>query len=352
MTVVQISLCVLCVLWAILRKTLSSSGDKLDTLDKFDVAILRELQADARLTNAELAQRVGLSAAPCWRRVRALEEAGIPIDMVGGTSMGAAMAGLIAFDRPSATLIDVARRTFSRNPTGDFTLAPLISLIGGRRLRRAIDDTVRELSGFDAHVEDTWKPYYCVATNYSRASEEVLRRGPLAKSIRASVSIPAALPPVIFDGELMMDGGTVNNFPTDVMARQGAGFIFGCDLMRDTVLKVRDTEVPSGWALLRDRLRPKRQRRHRLPSLISIILNISILHSQSRLHASRQLTDICVTPRVGRIGMLDWKAFDVAMEAGYRSATEAIARMPAEQLARLRDDGDRRTIAVPPAPTF
>jgi DNA-binding Lrp family transcriptional regulator len=48
----------------------------METLDKFDVAILAELQADARLTNAELAQRVGLSAAPCWRRVRALEEAG------------------------------------------------------------------------------------------------------------------------------------------------------------------------------------------------------------------------------------------------------------------------------------
>ena len=48
----------------------------METLDKFDLAILKELQADARLTNAELAQRVGLSAAPCWRRVRALEESG------------------------------------------------------------------------------------------------------------------------------------------------------------------------------------------------------------------------------------------------------------------------------------
>jgi Lrp/AsnC family leucine-responsive transcriptional regulator len=48
----------------------------METLDKFDIAILGQLQADARLTNAELAQRVGLSAAPCWRRVRALEEAG------------------------------------------------------------------------------------------------------------------------------------------------------------------------------------------------------------------------------------------------------------------------------------
>jgi Lrp/AsnC family leucine-responsive transcriptional regulator len=48
----------------------------METIDKFDLAILQELQADARLTNAELAQRVGLSAAPCWRRVRALEAQG------------------------------------------------------------------------------------------------------------------------------------------------------------------------------------------------------------------------------------------------------------------------------------
>jgi Lrp/AsnC family leucine-responsive transcriptional regulator len=49
---------------------------EMETLDRYDIQILTELQADARLTNAELAQRVGLSAAPCWRRVRALEQAG------------------------------------------------------------------------------------------------------------------------------------------------------------------------------------------------------------------------------------------------------------------------------------
>ena len=48
----------------------------MDELDKFDIAILRELQADGRLSNAELSARVGLSAAPCWRRVRSLEEGG------------------------------------------------------------------------------------------------------------------------------------------------------------------------------------------------------------------------------------------------------------------------------------
>ena len=59
-----------------MRKILSHLAEILNNLDKFDLAILQELQSDARLTNAELAQRVGLSAAPCWRRVRALEETG------------------------------------------------------------------------------------------------------------------------------------------------------------------------------------------------------------------------------------------------------------------------------------
>jgi len=61
---------------AIIEKDPFSKCHILESLDKFDLAILQELQADARLTNAELAQRVGLSAAPCWRRVRALESQG------------------------------------------------------------------------------------------------------------------------------------------------------------------------------------------------------------------------------------------------------------------------------------
>ena len=76
MSVSLICLCVLCRVWAILRKDLSLQSHFVNTLDKFDIAILNELQTDARLTNAELAQRVGLSAAPYWRRVRALEEQG------------------------------------------------------------------------------------------------------------------------------------------------------------------------------------------------------------------------------------------------------------------------------------
>ena len=67
----------------------------METLDKFDLSILDELQADARLTNAELASRVGLSAAPCWRRVRALEQAARVPGFMAESTTEQATAGLI-----------------------------------------------------------------------------------------------------------------------------------------------------------------------------------------------------------------------------------------------------------------
>ena len=84
----------------------------LPTLDKFDRAILRELQADARLTNAELAQRIGLSAAPCWRRVRVLEEEGYITGYHAEINRHKIGLGVLAFVRVDAerNTGDVARK--------------------------------------------------------------------------------------------------------------------------------------------------------------------------------------------------------------------------------------------------
>ena len=260
--------------------------------------------------------------------LKALEEAKIPIDYLGGSSIGSVIAGYAASGRPADELIDLARKAFSRNPTKDINPFPLMSLIKGKQLRHTIDSAVRELAGFDADIEDSWKPLFCIASNLSRSSEAVLERGNLAKAVRASVSIPAALPPVIIEGDLMIDGGTFNNFPTDVMARKGMGMIFGCDLMRSSARKIDLDETPSSVALLLDWLRPRSKRRYRLPGLASIMLNVSILSSQSRMAESRALADVCFTPDLGRIGMLDWSAFDRVVDAGYQHARSVLADLP------------------------
>jgi NTE family protein len=249
--------------------------------------------------------------------MKALEEAGIAYDMAGGTSIGAAMALFAAADLPAQEAIAHARKAFKVNPTGDFNVVPLMSLIGGKRLRQVIDSGVGDLMGSDSCIEDTWKNYFCISSNYTLAKECVLTRGPLAKSVRASLSIPGALPPVMIDGELHIDGGTFNNFPTDVMATLGAARIIGVNLLREGGLKYNMDELPGNARLLFDKLRGKR---HKLPGLMPLLLNTSIMYSYARQGDSKRLCDLYFAPGVHRYGMLEWAGFDEIVEAGYRYA--------------------------------
>jgi len=98
---------------------------------------------------------------------RALREQGIEIDVVGGTSIGAVMSLLMAVDLCHEGAEALARRAFQRNPTGDWSLLPLLSLVKGQRLRRVVADSVAECVGPDAGIEDLWTRYFYVASNFS-----------------------------------------------------------------------------------------------------------------------------------------------------------------------------------------
>ena len=87
-----------------------------------------------------------------------------------------------------------------------------MSLIKGQRVRVAIERSIGELAGDQIAIEDLWKTYFCVATNYSQAREQQVRSGHLARALLASIAIPGALRPVVHDGALLCDGGTFNNF--------------------------------------------------------------------------------------------------------------------------------------------
>lgn len=286
----------------------------------------------ARLARIQSRNAVGLVLAGGGARgfahlgvFRALHEHGIEPDYVGGTSIGAIMAALIATDQTPQRLEATARAEFGRNPTGDFSLLPLISLIKGRRLRRIVERAVADNIGEGAGIEDLWKRFFCVATNFSRASEMVLQRGDLLKSLLASTAIPGALPPVIMDGELLCDGGTFNNFPVDVMrGLRGVGKVIGVDLNASKPRRIEHEEMPSGWAMLLDRLRPRASRRYRLPSLPVLLINSTILYSLSRQREARTLTDLYFNPPLDRVGMLDWKRFDQVVRQGYEHALQVL----------------------------
>jgi NTE family protein len=297
----------------------------------------------ARLARIQSRTAVGLVLAGGGARgcahlgvYRALQERGIEVDCVGGTSIGAVMAAYIAGDQPLDTVMTNARKAFSINPTGDFNFIPLLSLIKGRRLRRILEGAVRDMVAFDVNVEDLWKNYYCIASNYSQASEYVIQRGNLVKAMLASISIPGALPPVIHDGDLLCDGGTFNNFPVDVMRRiRGVGKVIGVDLTFGKPRRIEHDEVPGSWAMLRDRLRPRAKRRYRFPSLVSYLMNVTLLYSTSRRRQAQRLTDLYFNPLLPRVGMLQWDRFDHIVEQGHVHGRAVLDALPPDERGRF-----------------
>jgi NTE family protein len=267
---------------------------------------------------------------------QALMEAEIPIDFVGGTSMGALLGIPLAMGLNPNEVRAISKKSLTFKPTSDYAFLPFMSLIKGRNLNKVIEYAINDLWGFDADTEDTWLNYYAVSSNFTQAREEVHQHGRLRTAIRASISIPGVFPPVVHGTDLLIDGGTFNNFPTDVMYKMGAGKILGVDLSRDKIHSLTIEEIPSTWEMLRDKFKPKRQRRYRLPSLMSILLNTTMLYSTARKKEAKQFTDVYFNPNVAKYGLLDWGAFDKIYDIGYDHAREVLGKLSAEELAALK----------------
>jgi NTE family protein len=256
--------------------------------------------------------------------IKAIREAGIAIDHCGGTSVGAIMASGVAAGWDNTQLISRHRRNFvERNPLGDYTL-PLISLASGRRVSRLLR---REVGDID--IEDLPLPFFCISTNLTRGEMKVHRSGPLWHALRASVAIPGVLPPVFQDKQILVDGGVINNLPVDVMRQLGRGRVVGVDVGSEHSLVACD-DVDEVSVL--GRLRLLRERR--APNILQLLLRAGSLSSTLVIAANREQSSILLTPPLDGIDVLDWKAFDRALEAGYRHASQ---RMPEIKAALERD---------------
>jgi len=275
--------------------------------------------------------------------IRALEEAGIPIDMLGGSSIGAVMGMVLALGLDANAVSAAVRKAFLQHPmgnvTGDYNFIPLVSLIKGARSRSAMAQAVRDATGLDAiDNEDSWITFFTVASNFSTGQEAVLMRGDLTRNVGASYAIPGALPPIFVGGHMMYDGGTFNNFPVDVMAQLGAGRIIGVDLSVDREQVFDIDRVPGTLTLLRDKLRPRAQRRYHLPSVPETMLRSSFITSISKQKAMGKFTDLLFQPGVAEGRLLDWSRFEEVVAAGYSHAKEVLAGLSDNQRGMFGGD--------------
>jgi NTE family protein len=246
--------------------------------------------------------------------IRAFREAGAAFDLVGGTSMGAVIAACYAKGWNDEEIEVRIRRAFvESNPLGDYTLPVVAFSRGGR-----VDDRLQEHFG-ESLIEDLTVPFFCISTDLAAARPRVHRSGLLRRALRASISLPGVLPPVVDeDGGLLVDGAVLNNFPVDVAQSLHRGPIVGVDVARQLTITPEDFKDPPGffsWVAA-----------HGLqtaPPVASLLMRAATLAVDPWI--GRKQTDILILPEMADIDLQDWKRFDDAVAAGYEAATAALA---------------------------
>jgi NTE family protein/lysophospholipid hydrolase len=284
----------------------------------------------ARLARLLAGQGVGLVLSGGGARgyaqigvVRGLQEAGIPLDWVCGVSAGAIIAGQFAMglDEPA---IMARMRAVQRGI--DYTL-PIHSITTGRNW----NDSMRDLFG-DARIEDFWLGYFCVSANLTEAREEIHDRGPAMIAARSSASFPGLVPPVYYDGNILVDGGLFNNLPVDLMKQKPEiGSVIAVDVgVGRGIREIRPFEpYASGWTALRQRLLRQRPAAP-VPSILEVLGSAFTITNVRTAMATAGLADLLLQPPVGQYGLTDFGKFEVLSEAGYRYTKEQLDRWTAD----------------------
>ncbi|XP_071309860.1 patatin-like phospholipase domain-containing protein 7 isoform X2 [Agelaius tricolor] len=252
--------------------------------------------------------------------IRALIEAGIPVDMIGGTSIGAFMSALYAEER-SYNQMRIKARQWAMVMNSVFKTIldltyPITSMFSGAAFNNSINNIFK-----DKQIEDLWIPYFTITTDITASAMRVHRDGSLWRYVRASMSLSGYMPPLCDpkDGHLLMDGGYINNLPADVARSMGAKVVIAIDVgSRDETDLTNYGDCLSGWWLLWKRWNP-------LAEKVKVLNMAEIQTRLAYVCCVRQLemvknSDYCeyIRPPIDRYGTLDFGKFDEICEVGYQ----------------------------------
>jgi NTE family protein len=251
---------------------------------------------------------------------RALEQLRIPVDVTGGTSMGAFISALMAFGLDSVEMAQIARETFVRNNFLNDYAIPRVSLLRGQKFAGQLT----AIFG-DRRIEDLRHSYFCVSTNLTTGATVVHDRGHLASWVGTSMAVPGVAPPIAYEGDLLCDGGVVDNLPTDIMQQLERGSIIACNVSTEGAIRAPGAGIgePDPLALL------KRKGMNSAPRLGEILMRSATLTSATAMALAAERADVYLRMPVQDFGMFDWKRLEELIECGY---TEAL-----ERLTPLRD---------------
>jgi NTE family protein/lysophospholipid hydrolase len=257
--------------------------------------------------------------------LRALDEAGVPIDLIGGTSMGAIVAGMWSIGLEREKMIDYLR-SGGMAAFRDFTV-PFVSFTTGQKMWDIVDKV-----GGETQIEDLWQPYFCVSAILNRAEIKIHTRGSLTKSVLASSRAPGVFPPVVWDDDLLVDGGIINNVPVDVMKEySNGGIVIAVDVSpAPESAKTEDYGMAlSGMRLMLNRLNPFSASIYP-PSIIKVLMKTIDFSSESYRRKVADAADLYIRLPLEGFRFDDFKRSAEMADSAYREAREIIGQWTAQ----------------------
>ena len=256
-------------------------------------------------------------------------EANIPIDAIGGTSIGSATSAayLITNGNYDKMLELFNYLNEKNNPIftmQDCTL-PVISLLSAERITNALKELFQ-----DHFIEDLWLPYYCVSSNLNTYKENIHHSGSIFEKVRASIAIPGVLPPMVLDGEIHYDGALCNNLPVDIMRNivGTSGKIIAISLNKHLNLGHEYNFPPI--LTMKDLLAKKAgigKEKYRFPPYFDTFYNVMTFGSATREVENAAFADILIEPNLSNYSILGVKKHQEKelIKMGYRELITSLA---------------------------
>jgi len=276
--------------------------------------------------------------------IRAILEAGIPIDRVAGVSIGAFMGGLWCQERDIARMT-VKARNFCTKMSQKWRMAidltyPYCSMMTGFGFNGLIEETFPETC-----IEDLWLPYFTITTDISESKMKVHESGSLWRYVRASMSLAGYMPPLCDpqDGHLLLDGGYTNNLPADIMKQKGAKHILAVDVgSLDEVDLHNYGDWLSGWKILWSRLNP-------FATTPRVLSGADVQNRLAYVSCIRQLEEVkkaeyvdYIRPPIDKYGTLQFDAFDEIRDIGFYHGRTYFAGLRKAGQLWFTNAGERR----------
>ncbi len=258
--------------------------------------------------------------------VKALRAAGVPIDFVGGASMGAIVAASVAMGWDDAEIDWRIRKAFVDSSPLDDIAFPILAMTHGVKVKERLTEHFGE-----TEIADLWLPFFCVSSNLTSGTVQIHRRGKLSRALRASIALPGVMPPMTEEGSVLVDGAVLKNYPADIMRSIQLGPVVGVDVSRGRSINAEEMHRPRYWLswILSGEWRKG-------PPIVALLMRAATVSTARDLAAARQATDLLIMPSVDGIDIRDWKAFDPGLAAGELATREALAKLnrPVTELRR------------------